>query len=228
MSCWGRRGVVSKTRRRGAPTLPQPPCYDVVMNEHLRRTHRMPTQAAEGMPRWRWTTAELLRLTELGAFTDNDRFELIGGEIVPMSPKGRRHEVVADVLQKFWARRCPEEIWISAERQFNLEPETYTTPDLLVRPAGIQVPDVRGDTALLVVEVADTSLAYDQGTKAALYARFGVREYWVINARTLETHIHQGPGATGYASVRTAPAPDLIVPLLAPSLGVRLSELDVE
>ena len=198
------------------------------MNEHLRRTHRMPTQAAEGMPRWRWTTAELLRLTELGAFTDNDRFELIGGEIVPMSPKGRRHEVVADVLQKFWARRCPEEIWISAERQFNLEPETYTTPDLLVRPAGIQVPDVRGDTVLLVVEVADTSLAYDQGTKAALYARFGVREYWVINARTLETRVHRGPLPSGYTEVSTIPKDDQLTPLLAPALAVRLREIDQE
>ena len=198
------------------------------MNEHLRHTQRMPTQAAEGVPRWRWTTAELLRLTELGAFTDNDRFELIGGEIVPMSPKGRRHEVVADALQEYWARRCSKEIWISTERQFNLDAETYTTPDLLLRPAGIKVPDVRGDTALLVVEVADTSLAYDQGTKATLYARFGVCEYWVINARTLETYIHRGPSEAGYASVRAAPASDLIVPLLAPSLGVRLIELDLE
>lgn len=48
------------------------------------------TQAAEGLPRWRWTTSELERLTALGAFRDEDRFELIGGEIVPMSPVGRR------------------------------------------------------------------------------------------------------------------------------------------
>ena len=197
------------------------------MNEHLRRTHRMPTQAAEGVPRWRWTTAELLCLAELGAFTESDRFELIGGEIVPMSPKGRRHEVVRDELVQFWNPRVTVDVRITSETQLNLDAETYTTPDILVRPSVIKAYDVRGDTALLVVEVADTSIDYDQGTKAPLYARFGVREYWVINARTLETHIHQGPSETGYASVRAAPATELIVPLLAPSLGVRLGAFDL-
>ena len=80
------------------------------MNEHLRPLNRMPTQAAEGVPRWRWTTAELLRIAELGAFNDNDRIELIGGEIVPMSPK-----VVRDELDQFWRPRVTADFWITPE-----------------------------------------------------------------------------------------------------------------
>ena len=198
------------------------------MNEHIRPAQRLPTQAAEGVPRWRWTTAELLRLTELGAFGPEDRFELIGGEIVPMSPKGRRHELVADELAQFWGPRVGAEVRVSSERQLNLDEVTYTDPDLLVRPASIKVPDVRGDTAMLVVEVADSSLAYDLSVKATLYARFGVREYWVIDARTLETRVHRQPGSAGYAHVQEVSADMMLTPLLAPSLALRVADLDLE
>ena len=196
------------------------------MNE-IAPQHRQcrTTQAAEGHPRWRWTTAELLRLTELGAFTSEDRFELIGGEIVPMSPKGRRHEVIADQLQHYWTDRAVPELRIGSERQFNLDEDSYTLPDLIVRPAGIQSYDLRGDTILLVVEVADTSLYFDRTAKAALYARHGVREYWVINARTLVTTVHRSPGSTGYADILDVGPAETMIPLLAPALAVRLTDV---
>ena len=198
------------------------------MNQHVTRSApRAPTQAAEGLPRWRWTTAELLRLAELGAFTSEDRFELIGGEIVPMSPTGRRHEVVADELQQFWTRRLPPDICIGTERQFNLTADTYTKPDLLIRPVGIKAYDLTGPQALLVVEVADTSIYFDRHTKAALYALHGVREYWVINANGLATTVHRAPTATGYADVRDVAASAPLTPLLAPALAVRLADLDL-
>jgi Uma2 family endonuclease len=185
------------------------------------------TQAAEGIPRWRWTTAELLRLAELGAFADGDRFELIGGEIVPMSPKGRRHEVVSDELLQVWASRALSDSAVSVERQFNLGEDTYVLPDLIVRPAAVKAYDLRGPDALLVVEVSDSSLAYDSQAKALLYARHGVREYWVVNAQTLETIVHRDPGETGYATVRTHAAAELMTPLAAPQLAVRLADLDL-
>ena len=197
------------------------------MNEHSRPHRRSPTQAAEGVPRWRWTTAELLRLVALGVFSPDDKFELIGGEIVPMSPKGRRHEVIADELGRYWLSRIAKDIWVSTERQFNLDEATYTDPDLLVRPAAIKSYDLRGETALLVVEVADSSLSYDQSTKAGVYARFGVREYWVIDAQTHSTRVHLEPGAIGYAVVRDVAASETLTPHLAPSLAFRLAELDL-
>ena len=139
----------------------------------------------------------------------------------------RSHEVVRDELVQFWIPRLPSDVRITPETQFNLDAENYTHPDVLVRPAAIKAPDVRGDAALLVVEIAESSLDFDQGTKAEIYARFGVREYWVINARTLETHIHTEPTASGYASIRTAPASETIAPTLVPALSVRLDELDL-
>lgn len=203
-------------------------CYAFLMNEYIRpdKDYRS-TQAAEGVPRWRWTTAELVHLTDLGAFTAEDRFELIGGEIVPMSPVGRRHEVVADELDQYWGPLVTPDIWVTTERQFNLSDDTYCKPDIWIRPAAIKAPDTRGDTVLLIVEVAQTSLKFDTGTKAAVYATHGVREYWVINAETLETKVHRDPGPAGYRDTRAVPASDALIPLLVPQLVVRLSDLQL-
>jgi hypothetical protein len=72
-----------------------------------------------------------------------------------------------------------------------------TKPEVFVRPQGIKPPDLRGHEALIVIEVADISLSYDLTIKAALYARFGVREYWVVEAWSLITLVHREPTASG-------------------------------
>lgn len=199
------------------------------MNEIVaRHKHTRTTQAAEGVPRWRWTTAELERLDQLGAFHPEDKFELIGGEIVPMSPRNRFHEVVADQLTRYWMKRSPVGVFVGGERQFNLDADAYTYPDVIVMPDSIKAYDLRGPDALLVVEVADSSLEYDHHAKAAIYARYAIREYWVINARTHATTIHREPGAAGYGSTSDPLAPtETLVPLLVPALAVRLADLDL-
>ncbi|MGE0699741.1 MAG: Uma2 family endonuclease [Hyphomicrobiaceae bacterium] len=179
------------------------------------------------MPRWRWTTAELERLVELGAIDPDEKFELFGGEIVPMSPKGRHHEVVADELARYWGPRVTPGIWVSVERQFNLDEATYTDPDLVVRPAAIKMYDLKGPDALLVIEVADSSWDKDTDLKVRTYAAFGVREYWVIHAPTRTTRVYREPAATGYASITEHAADAIVTPLLVPALAVRLADLDL-
>jgi Uma2 family endonuclease len=153
------------------------------MNEHLRPT-RLPgtTQAAEGLPRRRWSVTELEARVARGIIGEDERIELIGGEVVPMSPKGRRHEILRSKLAFYMTRRAGDDLMVVAEAQLNLTDDTYVLPDILVHAATIKVPDVRGSTALLVIEIADSSLHYDLLAKAPLYASHGVREYWVMNA----------------------------------------------
>jgi hypothetical protein len=79
----------------------------------------------------------------------------------------------------------------------------------------------------LVVEIADTSLAYDLGRKAGLYAAFGIAGLWVINAVTLETRTHCEPTAAGYRSVMDLRASQRLIPQAASALAVALSELDL-
>ena len=117
---------------------------------------------------------------------------------------------------------------VGEERQFNLADDTYTKVDVLVWPSQMEGYDVRGPDALLVVEIAHTSLRKDTGFKQRLYASFGVREYWVIDAGDLCTRIHREPGEVGYARTAEVTASELLAPLLAPGLALRLRDLEID
>ncbi len=199
------------------------------MNERFTLPPQRPTtQAADGLPRWCWTVPEIERMEAAGFFTEYDQFELLGGEIVPMmSPAGRRHEIVRQELAYRMARLAPDDIMVASEPQFNLGPDTFVKPDILVHPRAIKAYDLKGADTLLVVEVAETSLSYDLKTKLSLYASHGVREYWVINAVTLMTNVHRQPAGTAYAVKEEVPPRDRLVPFLAPELAVSLAELDL-
>jgi Uma2 family endonuclease len=200
------------------------------MKEHLRTRDLVGTanHTVESLSRRRWTTAELLALAESGHIDPDLEFELIHGEVVAMTPTGEHHENVSDDLADYLIRRRPADIRVTAEPQLNLTDDTFTEPDIVVRQAAIRMPRLRGETALLVIKVADTSLQYDTTTKAQLYADHGVREYWVINARTLLTRVHRAPSASGYMDVREIAGSEPLVPLLAPALAVRLVDLEAE
>jgi Uma2 family endonuclease len=185
------------------------------------------TQAAEGLPRRRWSVAEIEAMVARGILNEDERFDLIGGEVVPMCPKGRQHEILRSKLAFYMTRRAGDDLMVVAEAQLNLTDDAYALPDILVHPAAIEVPDVRGPTALLVVEIADSNLEYDLLTKAPLYASHGVREYWVINAKTLITTVHRLPLGSEYSHKERLTAGDRLVPQAAPALALRLRDLDL-
>jgi Uma2 family endonuclease len=197
------------------------------MNEHLRPT-RLPatTQAAEGMPRRRWSVAEIREMMAKGIILEDERFELIGGEVVPMSPKGVRHEIVKKALQQHWFPLVAGSLVdLITETTLYIGDDEFREPDFLFWPRSIPLKDVTSGNALLIVEVADSSLGYDLGAKAHAYAQLGLPELWVINANTLVTTIHRDPTPTGYPKPREARPSELLEPLLAPHLAVRLTDL---
>jgi Uma2 family endonuclease len=100
-------------------------------------------------------------------------------------------------------------------------------PDVLVHPAAIRTPDVHGGDALLVVEIADTSLRYDLNTKAPIYAAHGVREYWVINAATLTTMVHRKAAGKANDAVDEIAPGDTLMPSLLPAFSVSLGALQL-
>jgi Uma2 family endonuclease len=87
--------------------------------------------------------------------------------------------------------------------------------------------NLKGDTAQLDVELSDSSLMYDRGRKANLYARFGIKELWVIDAVKLILWVYREPLFNGYRSVTEYSASDEIVPLAAPALTLTLAKLDL-
>jgi Uma2 family endonuclease len=200
------------------------------MNQHFTFPPQRPTtQAADGVPRWRWTVAEVERMAALDFFSEFDQFELLGGEIVPMmSPSGRRHETIKIELAQHMSDLARKAFTVAQEPQFNLAPDTYVKPDILVHPRAIRTYDLKGSEALLVVEVAETSLSYDLKVKLPIYALHGVREYWVINAITGMTMVHRQPAENVYADRKEFLPTERLIPSLAPRLAVSLSELDLD
>jgi Uma2 family endonuclease len=186
------------------------------------------TQVADGLPRRAWTVDEVERMVQVGILRDSEPFELIGGELVAKAPKSRKHEVLRTELMLYWLHRRGRDLKIAFGTALRLGRHDAPESDLIVFPAGLKAPDVRADTVLLVVEIADTSLPADLNTKAPRYAAAGVREYWVINARSHLSIIFREPHQTGeYGYRREVPASETLVPMLAPSLAVRLADLDL-
>jgi Uma2 family endonuclease len=184
------------------------------------------TQAAEGLPRWRWTVAEVEAMTRAGIFTEDERFELIGGEIVPMNPKGIHHEVLKTLLNLYFAANRPAEFLFTTETTFRLNEDSFIEPDFIFYRQADGLASLTPRTALLAVELADSSLAWDLGRKARLYANFGIPELWVIEAKSRMTHVHTKPGLEGYGEIRQVPEDQSLSPGFAPELKVTLAKLD--
>lgn len=186
------------------------------------------TQAAEGLPRRRFTVAEVEAMVAAGVMEEDERVELIGGELVPMSPKGNRHEVVKVELLDRWVRLRPDDCRVAPETTFRLSEDTYLEPDVVIYDQAAGLKSLSGPSVFLVVEIADSSLLYDVGRKAALYASFGVRDIWVIDAVKLTTRIFREPTSGGYAQQRDFADTDLVAPLIAPQVfALRLADLAV-
>ena len=196
------------------------------MNEQLRRPSLpLTSQAAEGLPRRRWSVAEIEAMTAAGIIEEDERFELIGGEVVPMNPKGIGHELLKVALARYWLRRLPDHIQLAQETTFRMNDDTFVEPDFVFYTTATGLAGLKPETALLAVEVADSSLAYDLGRKARLYANFGIRELWVVNANTLITRIHRAPGLEGYGDVGDAESAQRLAPVFCDELAVILSKL---
>jgi len=186
------------------------------------------TSAAEGLPRRRFTVAEVEAMVAAGVMEEDERVELIGGELVPMSPKGNQHEVVKSALIDLWIRSRPDDCRVTQETTFRLSEDTYLEPDVVIylRTTGLRA--LTGTNVLLVVEIADSSLRYDTGRKAALYASFGIRELWVIDAVRMTTRVFREPAADGYRNASDFGPADRITPLIAPeAFALRLDELEL-
>jgi Uma2 family endonuclease len=185
------------------------------------------TQAAEGLVRRRFTVAELEAMVAAGIIDEDERIELIGGDVVPMSPKGNHHESVKIALNAYWSKRIPDRFMLAQETTFRLTPDTYLEPDFVFFDRQTKLKDLRAGNAHFVVEIANTSYAYDIGRKAALYASFGIPELWVVHAVRLETRIHRAPSLTGYQSMIDLSSDQVLAPVFAPELAVTLSELEL-
>lgn len=174
----------------------------------------------------RLSVDEVYELTEAGVLREGERFELIDGEIVPMAAaKASWHTMMEGKLIEALVRALSGEARLFPASSITFAPDLLLEPDLAVWPRTILSRDVRGPDLLLLVEIADSSLSYDLRVKAPLYARHGVREYWVVDAVRQTIRVHRAPTPDGYTDVEEYEAHDDVSAAFLPGVTVRLDRL---
>ena len=175
----------------------------------------------------RLTVDQVYDLTAAGVFAENENFELIEGEIVPMAAaKADWHSIMESRLNRALVPVLRGDVRLFVEASVTLAADILVEPDLAIWRKGGMPRAMRGPDMLLLIEVADSSLGYDLRVKAPLYARHGVRDYWVVDAVRQTIRVHRVPGLAGYASVEEYEAHDTVTALLLSEVAIRLDTLD--
>ncbi|HHP7244942.1 MAG TPA: Uma2 family endonuclease [Elainellaceae cyanobacterium] len=158
-----------------------------------------------------FTLDEYHRLVELGFFHEDDRIELIHGDIIQMAAKGTAHEVCLTKLNRELVKLIDDQATLRCQSPIILPPDSEPEPDFsIVRDRSddylSQYPGA--SDVFVVIEIADSSLEYDQTVKLKLYAKHGIQHYWIFNLleHVLEIYhdSYQSPqGDYGYRVKRT-------------------------
>jgi Uma2 family endonuclease len=181
----------------------------------------------------RWTRDEYERLGELGVFGPDEPIELIGGELIVSEPKRSPHETAVGLVEDALRAAFGSGWVVRVGSPIALDDESEPEPDVAVVPG--QRRDYREthpSRSVLVVEVADTSLAFDRDHKGSLYARAGVVDYWIVDLIGGVLEVHRQPVADAsarfgwrYGSVDIVRPAATVSPLALPGAGVRVADL---
>ncbi len=174
----------------------------------------------------RLTVDQLYDLTAAGTLAEDEKFELIDGEIVPMAAaKTDWHSIMTSRLTRALVLALPGDLRLFVEPSVTFSPALLLEPDLAVWKKGGMPRQVRGPDLMLVIEVADSSLGYDLRTKAPLYAEHGVRDYWVVDAVRQTIRTHRLPVRGRYTEVEEFEAHQPVTAALV-DVTIRLDALD--
>jgi len=180
-----------------------------------------------------WTREEYYRMAEVGVFAPGERVELIEGEIIQMPPQGPSHSTSIRTVQETLRTAFGPGFDVRPQLPLSLGLASEPEPDIaVVRGSFRDYRTAHPSTALLVVEVSDTTLAFDRCEKASMYARAGIREYWLVNLPEQVVEIHRDahpnpsmPFDYGYAHITQHGAEDTISPLSAPHAAISVADL---
>ena len=174
------------------------------------------------------TVAEYHRMCEVGILTERDRVELIEGELIAMSPIGSEHAGTVNALNRLLVQAVGERGVVAVQNPVRLDDLSEPQPDFAVlkpRADDYRRATPRSGDVLLIVEVADTSLAYDRDVKRSLYARYGVPEFWIVNLAGNEVEVCRAPTGDQYASVSHVGRDGVLEPELLSGVAIAVAAI---
>lgn len=182
--------------------MPAIQCKNRIQDDSQALKAYLQTPIPAGQPRLHPITVDTYhRMGEAGLLNGRQRTELIEASIIDMSPIGCEHADWVDRLTRLFIRRLPDEIVVRVQNPVRLDQTNEPEPDIaLLRPRAQPYREAhpRPEDILLIVEVADTSLRYDQEVKCPLYARCGIPEVWVIDVASDRLNVYREPDAGEY------------------------------
>ena len=185
----------------------------------------MQTETHE-VTRRRFTVHEYHRMAEAGIFHEDDRIELIDGEIVEMSPIGGRHVSCVGRFTRVLSLFVGERYLVNVQSPVRLDERREPQPDIALvqdREYGRSLP-CPGDV-LLLAEVSDTSIAYDRDVKVPLYAGAGIPEVWIVDLSNEVVERCTNPSGADYRRIERARRGETIESDVLSGLSVRVDDL---
>jgi Uma2 family endonuclease len=175
------------------------------------------------VPRRLLTVSEYHRMAAAGILTEDDRVELIEGELVAMAPIGSEHAGTVNALTRLLVLALGTRGIVSVQNPVRLDERNEPQPDFAVlrpRPDDYRRALPGPDDVLLVIEVAESSLPYDRGPKRALYARHGLAELWIVDLAAGAVEVHRGPAGDTYGSIARVGADGVLTIAALPGIEI--------
>jgi len=175
---------------------------------------------------YKFTVDEFMKIYEAGIFDDDDRIELLEGELIIMNAIGRRHAQTVSNLTAYFMEQAKRCFMLSPQNPVFIGEHSLPQPDIVLIPWQNRRRDhPKSSDVFLVAEVADSSLAYDRTRKLPLYARFGVQEFWLVNLvdDVIESFCNSD-GAT-YRDVRVWKSGERLAPQAFPDVFIDVDEV---
>ncbi|MGH7171891.1 MAG: Uma2 family endonuclease [Gemmataceae bacterium] len=192
----------------------------------------MPASHGQAPAPRRWTRTEYYQMAEWGLF-HGQRVELIEGEIMVLSPQKAEHWTTADQVAELLRISFGSAFHVRLQGPIDFGTLSEPEPDVaVVVGSRAQYATHHPRTAVLIVEVSESSLSYDRNRKASLYARAGIADYWIVNLVNNQLEVRRDPQPDpsqhyghGYASVTILVPPASVNPLAAPQLSLAVADL---
>ena len=173
-----------------------------------------------------FTADEFHKMAEAGILHEDDRIELIEGELIEMAAIGTRHFTCVNMLNRLLVRSVGDEAIVSVQNPVRLSEKLEPQPDLVVLKNNDYREALPGtEDVLLLIEVSDSTLRYDRETKLPLYAGSGVREAWIMDLQNGAMERHTEPSEGGYGLVRRVSRKEILSSEALPELALRLEDI---
>lgn len=188
----------------------------------------VPQTTTNGVKHHLITVSEYDRMIEAGVYTENDHIELLNGEIIEIMPKGPKHTSANSKIIRFFIKLFGEKLIVRSQDPIRLDDFSEPEPDIVLATWDEKEYAENHPTPtdiLLIMEISDTTLAYDRDAKAHAYSRNGIEQYLLLNLQNETLEDYREPNADGYGAKRTYRSGDVFNLVAFPEIEIKFDDL---